>query len=236
MHILLKKALRKGNGIRYQLFGSFLLHNRIKLLNNFQIKTVLDVGANSGQYAYYIRRLGYRNKIISFEPLSEAYSTLRKFAERDRKWDTVNVALGDLDGELDINVSKNSVSSSVLEMTSIHVQAEPHSAFRGKERIAIKRLDTWVDETGLDLGSTYVKIDTQGFEKAVLEGAAESLKEIKGLQMELSIVELYKGQSLATEMINYLESMGFALYSVEPGFYDKKTGRLLQFDGIFYRH
>jgi hypothetical protein len=92
-----------------------------------------------------------------------------------------------------------------------------------------------VEETKLNLQNAYMKIDTQGFEKNVIEGAKESLKDIKGLQLELSMVELYQGETLVTDMINYIEDKGFTLYSLEPGFYDTKSGQLLQVDGIFYR-
>jgi FkbM family methyltransferase len=217
------------------LFGGFLMRNRIKLLKHFKIQTVLDVGANSGQYAYYLRRLGYRNRIISFEPLNAAFTMMEKFARRDKKWDVVNIALGDENGFQEINVAGNSVSSSLLDMTNVHLNAEPDSEFCGKERIEIKTLDTFVNESNLSLNNAYMKIDTQGFEKNVIDGAKESLKDIQGLQLELSMVELYQGETLVTEMINYIESKGFTLYSLEPGFYDTKSGQLLQVDGIFYR-
>lgn len=235
MNILVKKSLRKANSINHKLFGGFLMHNRIKLLKHFNIQTVFDVGANSGQYAYYIRRLGYRNRIVSFEPIKAPFQMMEKFARHDKKWDIENFALGDSNGETEINVSGNVVSSSILDMTSTHLNAEPDSEYTRKEVIQIKTFDTYVAENKVDLTNSYMKIDTQGFEKNVIDGAAETLKDIKGLQMELSMVELYQGETLVTEMLNYIESKGFTLYSLEPGFYDTKTGQLLQVDGIFYR-
>jgi FkbM family methyltransferase len=215
--------------------GNPLMHNRIKLLKHFNIQTVLDIGANTGQFAYYTRHLGYRNEIISFEPLSSAYSILSKFAEKDKKWQIRNCAIGDSDGQVEINVSLNSQSSSILDMMPDHLKSAPDSVYEGKEMVDIHKLDTILDDYRLELDQTLLKIDTQGFEKNVIEGARNSLKTMKGLQLELSLVELYKGEALITEMLNIIKDLGFTIHSLEPGFYDRKTGQLLQVDGVFYR-
>ncbi len=94
-----------------------------------------------------------------------------------------------------------------------------------------------------DAAATYIdgmtgillKIDTQGYEEQVLKGADEIISKIKGIHLELSIVPLYEGQILFEEMLNQLKEMGFALYHLSPGFKDYRTGRLLQFDGTFFR-
>lgn len=211
------------------------MQNRIKLLNHFNIKTILDVGANTGQFAYYTRKFGYRNTIISFEPLSSAFAILKQFSENDSKWEVVNSAIGDIDGEIEINISENSQSSSILDMMPGHVKSAPDSAYTGKEKVKIQKIDTVISNYSDNLEDTFLKIDTQGFEKKVLDGAEKSLKKLKGLQLELSMVELYKGETLITEMLNLIEEKGFIIYSLEPGFYDKKSGQLLQVDGIFFR-
>jgi hypothetical protein len=80
-----------------------------------------------------------------------------------------------------------------------------------------------------------LKIDTQGFEKQVIDGAANSLKHITGIQLEMSLLELYSGEMLFSEMINYIQDRGFSLYSLENGYVETSTSRLLQVDGIFFR-
>lgn len=235
MNLLLRKALRKANSIKRNNFGGYLLNNRIKLLKHHNIKILLDVGGNTGQFAYYTRKAGYQNKIISFEPLSEAYALLTSFAKNDSQWDTVNAAIGDEDGEIEINVSENLQSSSILDMMPEHVESAPESAYKGKETVAIHKLDSIIDKYSTNLEQTFLKIDTQGFEMNVLKGATNSLKSLKGLQLELSMVELYKGETLFNDMLNYIIEKGFTVYSLEPGFYDKTTGQLLQVDAIFYR-
>ncbi len=235
MNFLKKKFLRKGNSLRCKYFGNYLLENRVKLLNHFNIQTILDIGANTGQFAYYTREFGYKNKIISFEPQTDAYNILKKFAKNDPDWQTVNSAIGNMDGEIEINISSNSQSSSILDIMPAHLKSAPESFYEKKEDVGIHKLDTVIGDYVDDLEKTYLKIDTQGYEKNVLDGAKESLEKIKGLQLELSFVELYKGETLITDMLNLINEMGFTMFSLEPGFYDKKTGRLLQVDGIFYR-
>lgn len=235
MNITVHKTFRRINNYRKKYFGSFLLQNRIKLLNHFDIQTIFDVGANTGQFAYNTRKFGYRNAIISFEPLTSACRILSAFAKNDPNWKIVNTAIGDFDGEIEINISANSLSSSLLEMMPQHLSSEPGSAYCGREKVKINRLDTIVNLYTDNLSKTFIKIDTQGFEKNVLEGAERSLMEIKGLQIELSMVELYQGETLIHEMLLMIKSLGFTCCSLEPGFYDKKTGQLLQVDGIFFR-
>ena len=83
--------------------------------------------------------------------------------------------------------------------------------------------------------NTLLKIDTQGFEEKVLTGAKETLKKIKGVELELSLVKLFEGQKLYLELIKLMENEGFMLHSVEPAFTDKKSGRLLQINGLFFK-
>ncbi len=235
MNILFRRLLRKANSLNRKYFGSYLINNRIKLLSHFQIQYLLDVGANTGQFAYYTRHTGYKNNIISFEPLTEAFGILGKFASHDKKWEIVNAAIGDMDGEIEINISENLQSSSILEMMPDHVKSAPESAYCGKEKVKIHRLDSIIDGYVPNLEEAFLKIDTQGFEKNVLLGAEQSLKKLKGLQLELSTKELYKGETLFNEMLDFILQKGFVIHSLEPGFYDKKSGQLLQVDAIFYR-
>jgi len=80
-----------------------------------------------------------------------------------------------------------------------------------------------------------LKIDVQGFERNVLEGAKESLKKIIGVQVEMSVIGMYEGELTYLEMIDYLAQYGFVLYSFENGFFNNDTGQLYQVDGIFFK-
>jgi hypothetical protein len=81
----------------------------------------------------------------------------------------------------------------------------------------------------------FLKIDVQGFEPQVLEGAARLLDRTQGVQLELSLAPLYEGQTLFLPLVDWLAKKGFELWALIPGFIDNKTGRMLQVDGIFFR-
>ena len=81
----------------------------------------------------------------------------------------------------------------------------------------------------------FLKIDTQGFEENVLLGGRRSLKKIKLIQIEVSLEELYKGEKLFLQMCILMDELGFKVISLEPGFYSKNTGFLLQSDILFVK-
>ena len=209
---------------------------RKKFFEAMSVDTVIDVGANSGIFGEYTRKkIGYMNKIVSFEPLSSAFAALKAKADRDPNWSAFNFALGAADAKQEINIAGNSYSSSLLGMLPSHVDAAPHSRYVGKEWIEVKTLDG-ICGTAFELkGKTYLKIDTQGFEKEVLIGSEGSLAKIDTIQLKMSLVPLYAGESLFHEMHSYLQQRGFALIDIEIGFTDPITGRLLQVDGVFQK-
>ena len=202
-----------------------------------EIDLILDVGANVGQYGMLLRRLGYSGKIVSFEPLSSAYSQLKAASQKDSLWEVApRTAIGNENSQISLNISANSQSSSVLNILDSHVNAASNSAYIDSEKVELNRLDTVArDYLNKDRNSAFLKIDVQGFEKQVIEGATNILPRIKGIQTEMSLIPLYQGQLLYKEMIELLDKLGYELYSVIPGFADPQTGRLLQMDGIFFK-
>jgi len=212
------------------------LARRRQLLTNFKIDTVLDVGANSGQFALQlINDVGYTKRIISFEPLTSAFEALKENAKSNPNWEVFNFALGEIDETRDINIAGNSISSSMLNMLPSHLQSAPQSKYIGKETITIKTLDSIFGDLCSKENKIYLKIDTQGYEIKVLKGAMKSLRNIDTVQMEMSLIPLYEGEMLFNELYNYMTAMGYSLVAIEPGFSDKKTGQLLQVDGVFHR-
>ena len=208
----------------------------IQLLSRLEIDTLFDIGANIGQFATTVRKNGYQNKIISFEPLSEAYTKLSNTSKNQKNWDIYNSAIGANDGEIEINVSENLVSSSILPITSTSVEIASETKYYKKEIVSIHRLDTVFNKyvTNKEL-NVFVKIDTQGYEKAVIEGASQCLPFIKGFIMELSFVTLYEGETLFHDMVLYMKSLGFEIWRIQPGFTDPNTQQMLQADVIFIK-
>ena len=207
-----------------------------KALEHFNVNVVLDVGANTGQFATQLRSAGYQGKIISFEPLSAEHAKLIVAASRDPKWHVhERGAIGDHDGEIKFNVAGNSVSSSVLPMLELHSSIAQGSAYVASETVPLYRLDT-VAPQYLQAGACgFLKIDTQGFEWEVLDGAQNLLPQLKGVLCELSLVPLYRGQHLWREIIDRLEAAGFSLWSFRKGFTDPNTSRTHQVDATFFR-
>lgn len=222
-------------GIQIKKYPPLDIRRRISIFKHYGINKILDIGANSGYYGLEMREFGYKGEIVSFEPLSEAYNLLLKNSFTDTNWQVFNFAIGDYDGETIINKSKNSVSSSILELLPIHYENEKESGYISKEIIKIHKLDTIFDNYYNQNDKILLKIDTQGYEKKVLDGAKNTINKISGIQMELSLVPLYAESPNFLEMIEYIKSLGFLLCSIENGFYEPKTGKLLQFDGIFFK-
>ena len=229
-----KNILRKF-GYDINLYPTQDIRRRIQLFKYFNINKIFDVGANTGGYASSMRSAGYVDNIISFEPVKEAFDQLAKRAIHDTKWKTKNIALGNNDGSSIINVSQNLVSSSIAEMSSLHVDSAPDSVYVRKEEIKIHKLDTIFFDLADKQDKIILKIDTQGFEKNVIDGAEKSLPLISGLQLEMSLVPLYNNELLFPELLRYLNDRGYSLYSLENGFSNPESGQLLQVDGIFFR-
>ena len=207
-----------------------------RMLSANGITLVLDVGANVGQFARSLRIVGYRGRIVSFEPLSKAHARLRNVAKRDPFWIVPDaVAIGDKHGSTVIHVAGDSVSSSVLEMLDAHRHAAPDSAYIGSEIVPLAKLDTAASEFLHAQDVVFLKIDAQGFESQVLAGAADLLPRIKGLMLELSLVPCYRDQVILRPMIEFLDHQGFELWNLMPGTVESETDRLLQVDGVFFR-
>lgn len=199
-----------------------------------KIGAVLDVGANEGQFASALLSAGYPGEVISFEPLLGPYKKLKKLAENHSKWQIApRGAVGAKDGTIDINVSLNVVSSSILDILPDHTTAAPASKFVDKETVPIMTLDTYLKSNSLI--APFIKIDTQGYEMEVLNGAPNLLCYASGLQVELSIAPLYDGQPDLMDMLTFIKRAGFTLWSITPGFRDPETSRLLQVDALFFK-
>jgi FkbM family methyltransferase len=208
---------------------------RAALVNEHGVDLVLDVGANDGPFARQVREAGYRGRIVSFEPQAAAYAALRSAAAADPLWECRNVAVGVDEGEVVLNIAANSSSSSLFEMSPLHVASAPESAYVGREQVNIQRLDSLAGELGLAEATVYLKVDVQGGELDVLRGAGATLERTVLVEAELSLVSLYKGAPRFDEIIDYLAERGFGVLSLEPVFVDPADRRLLQVDAVFGR-
>ena len=210
------------------------LHDVLNLLlNKLEINVLLDVGANEGQFAKKVRSYGYFEKIISFEPLQNVYERLINNTEKDKNWIHKNLAIGDFDGETSINVSNYSLSSSILQMSDLHLEAKKNSEFVSKHKIQIEKIDTFISKNDIRSSNIFLKVDTQGTEHQVIKGADNNLDKIRGILCELSLNELYLGQKLWIEIIESMKAKNFEVWYLEKGFQHPKNQKVLQLDCIF---
>lgn len=206
-----------------------------KHMRRLGVTLVFDVGANEGQFAKRLRRDGYAGKIVSFEPIAESFARLQSAAHIDPNWTAINLALGDMPGEIDLRVAKSTVCSSIRAANEKIIGQYPDDfGMRSIEKVKIATLDDLMDKFVKPDDVILLKIDVQGYEDAVLAGANKALDRIAALQLELSLSPLYQGEHLMAEQIQFLAAKGFALIDLANVFHDP-SGRLLQVDGFFAR-
>lgn len=203
-------------------------------LTKRSVECVLDIGANVGQYGNYLREIGYKNKIISFEPIHEAYIELAENSKKDKFWTVYNLGLGSENKDVQINISKNSVSSSILKMKDSHMNAEPESKYIDTQNIKIKTLEQFMTSEKITEKKLFLKIDVQGYEHHVIQGI-KNFKNIEGFQIEMSLEKLYENQMIFEELYSLVKSKGFELWDFRRGFCDNKSGKVLQVDGLFFK-
>ena len=227
-----RELRRRGYEILAEPFDQRL----VKMIHHFKIDTVIDGGANVGQFAMTLRKAGFAGRIYSAEPLSSAFAHLDVAASHDPLWTAERVAFSDIEGSIEMNISANSVSSSALPMLAAHADAAPDSVYVGQESAPSVSVDGFVLRHDIDPAATMLKLDVQGFEGTVLAGATETIGKFAAAQMELSYVPLYDGQWLADDVTEFLKKHGYELWMFDSAaMYEPDSGRLLQSDGIFVR-
>jgi len=234
------KSLIKGLFNRVGLDLSFkhperLEGNRVfKFVKDLNLDVVVDVGANVGQFGVGLIDAGFKGRLISFEPLAAEHAQLTERARSFPNWQVASrVALGENDGELLIHRAGNSESSSFLPMLQKHIHEAPDSQVIGEERVAVRRLDRCPEVTK-EAGNLFLKVDTQGYELRVLQGATGIMPRVAGLLLEASIVPLYEGCPLIAEVMDNLRQYGFEVADLY-GAFASKDGQMLQVNLIAVR-
>ncbi|HYK34378.1 FkbM family methyltransferase [Alloacidobacterium sp.] len=206
-----------------------------RMLETHEVNLVFDVGANIGQFAQSLRKLGYRGRIVSFEAQSEARDQLLHVASLDPLWEVApKAAIGAEDGEIELHLAGNSISTSVLPMLDSHLRLGPDSKYVRTERVPLRRLDTIGTGYLQPDSNLFIKADVQGYEGEVLKGATGLWSRVVGLHLEMLFVPLYAGQSSYKELICDLNTLGFELWDLRSVLVDQQTGRMLWADAVFF--
>ncbi len=202
----------------------------VQNLNESNIASVFDVGANVGQFGIDIRRYGFQGQIVSYEPVKETFAVLVHTTKKLQPWKALQLGLGATESERSINISGNDgLSSSLLKMGSTHLENFPGSATVSQQTISISTIDKQLEILGIRPQELLLKLDVQGFEAEVLKGASQSLSKIPLCYLEVSITPLYEGEITFLPILIELSKYGHEVIDVFRGIKTKK-GQLLQID------
>jgi len=201
-------------------------------IKNLTIKTILDIGANNGEYARKIRLTFPNAYIYSFEPLSDCYENLVKKMAEDNKFKAFNTALGNEKNEIEIYKSSFHPSSSILKMADLHKKLYPKSKTHKIENINVNKLDDILKPENL-ADDILIKIDVQGFEDKVIKGGETIIKRAKLVIIETSFVSLYEDQPLFNDIYQQMINLDFSYQGSLERHYDPDSGQLIYEDSIF---
>jgi FkbM family methyltransferase len=210
------------------------------LLRRRRVNVVLDVGANRGQFGRELRSLGYRGRIVSYEPVPSNVLELRAAAAPDHDWLVEDFGLGDADSTAEINVSAGRGGLSSLLTSNAYGRARfPYLREEATvpEQVQVRRLDGVYERAvaGIDQPRVFLKLDTQGYDLAALAGAGERLDEFVALQSELSCIPIYEGMPHVTEQIAAYEAAGFTIAGMFPVSWDTDTLAVIELDVLMVR-
>jgi FkbM family methyltransferase len=215
--------------------------NLTELLRELQVTCVVDVGAHHGEFGLLLRGNGYTGRIVSFEPVSRSFTELGKRRAADRRWDAYQVALGERDGTADMNVTRHTPYSSLLEPLAAtppgrSANLENLMKVDSVETVQMRRLDsifaTWIGDPRSS--RVFLKLDTQGYDSLVLRGAAACLDRVVGVQTEVAVIPSYAGMTSYKQAIAGLERLGFELSGLFPVTHDSRM-RAVELDCLMVR-
>ena len=206
-----------------------------RILSGHGFRSVLDIGANEGQFASIARRLWPQAQVHSFEPLPEVHAKLVTRFQGDPLVHAHPIALSAESGVTTMHQSAFSPSSSLLPMAEIHRQEWPQSAEHREVEVRLERLDDWAAGQGGLERPLLVKIDVQGYELSVLDGGPEVLRGADVVVLEVSFHELYEGQPLFAQIHARMAELGFEYRGNIEQFTSKDGKRVLFADALFLR-
>jgi FkbM family methyltransferase len=239
----IRRALQKAARVvglhvgRYPPVDSLAYHVKT-VLRELAIDCVLDVGAHQGEYATFLRDLGYAGEIRSFEPVAASFELLGRARAADKSWRGYNIALGAEDGELEMNIYAGSVFNSFLKPASNGTKRFEHNTQLVRvDKVPVRRLESVIDELLVERPGAriFLKMDTQGYDLEVVRGAGRHVGAICALQTELAARATYEGMPIMYEALGELTRLGFEVSGIFPVARELDHLRVIEFDCVMCR-
>lgn len=197
------------------------------LRSSQKIKTVIDIGANSGEFAEFLSTYFGASKTYAIEPLPSCADTIKARSGNIKNLTVFSCALSDHEGHAVLFVNNYAPSSSLLSISSIHTSEFPETATnRGEVNVAVARLDDLIDCRDLEPG-VLIKIDVQGLEHKVIRGGERVFGAAQCVMVEISFLPMYEDQPLFEEIHAQLHDLGFRLSGIRNQVDSTKTGQPL---------
>lgn len=203
----------------------------LEVLRGLECRTVVDIGANRGQFALAARHSFPNANIFSFEPLPDPATLFRRVFSTDSAVALHNVAIGPKTEICTMHVSGHDDSSSLLPISSLQEKIFPGTGEVEAVDVHVAPLASFVNPNDI-VCSAMLKLDVQGFELDALRGCESLIDRFEWIYCECSFVELYSGQKLASDVIDWLSSKGFRLKGMYNPSYDR-DGKAIQADFLF---
>lgn len=187
--------------------------------------TLIDIGARGGLQPNW-KRAQRHLRLVGFEPDPAEYASLVAAAD-PRHAVYINAAVGREAAELMLNVGREGGTSSLLEPNMPFLRRFPRpERYEVVKRvpIAVDRLDVLLQSNGVT-DPDFIKIDTQGAELPILEGARGTLaRSITGVEVEVVFAPLYHGQSAFGDVDTLLRGLGFQLFDLRHSYWKRAKG------------
>jgi len=212
-------------------------HYTLLGLKHLPIKTVIDVGANQGQFAVQISKVFPDAELYCFEPLAEPFAELQRWAKTQRQQQRVkvfNVALGEKEEERTMFLhTTHSPSSSLLQSTDVCSELYPQTQAQASVTIKLMTLDGVLGGAMLK-PDVLIKLDTQGYEKQVIIGGSETFRRAAACIIEVNLFRLYEDQPSFVELVSLLDQYGYRYAGNLEQTYDKQ-GKVVYVDAVFLK-
>jgi len=205
-----------------------------KNFKNLEVKTIIDIGANKGQFSLIAKKFFPNASIFAFEPLARPFQKFLKIFNTIENVKIYKYAIGPFDDEVTMNISNREDSSSILEIGHLQNKIFPGTSKINEEKVYISPIDKLLETSNIH-NPSLLKIDVQGYELEVLKGCKSILDKIDYIYCECSFIELYKNQAIYSQVCEWLYDHNFSVTSIYNPSYDHK-GQMVQADIYFKKN